>query len=336
MPSQTESFYAIELQRSLDPSKSRLAIDSHIELQRSHPSKSRLAIDSHLAIQAVLGGPLLFYFAADAHRCVRRFREEGFQKARMVKVQVTCAWPESPRAQRRQKPTPNKHGALGPRANSLARGALCLLFAICHLPSAIAGSPTQGSAAADLVRPSTLNPQPSTPPVPIPLAIVPPPDVFWFGLRFAPVGCSYQGFLIFTNATNATALQLTLAPWTNTDLQCLTNSTWTNAIIPGTTNSIDVLDWTLVGSGLTNSVLLGTNFTGTANWITLYPPPLTNLVLTVTAATGATNIVRSPSLSGPWILLGTTNYIATNPPGTFYFRGKGKKGNTISISAHLQ
>ena len=72
----------------------------------------------------------------------------------------------------------------------------------------------------------------------------------------------------------------------------------------------------------------GTNLTA-AVW--LIPPPLTNLVITVTATSGATNLVRSQSLSGPWTALGTTNYVTTNPPGIYYFRGIGKPGNAVVI-----
>lgn len=81
----------------------------------------------------------------------------------------------------------------------------------------------------------------------------------------------------------------------------------------------------------TNVTECGTNLTIS---IAVLPPPLTNCVLTVT--TTGTNLYRSTSLKGPWSALNTTNYTATNLPSPYYFRGKGSRGNTVSISSRMQ
>lgn len=81
-----------------------------------------------------------------------------------------------------------------------------------------------------------------------------------------------------------------------------------------------------------NSVPVGTNLTATINVI---PPPPPYVVVTKVSTTG-TNLYGSPGPNGPWSSLGTTNFVATNLVGTIFFRGRGKKGNTVSINATTQ
>lgn len=84
----------------------------------------------------------------------------------------------------------------------------------------------------------------------------------------------------------------------------------------------------------TNFVSDGTNLTVVVPLLKPPPPPLTNCVLKVT--TTGTNLYRATSLKGLWSALNTTNYTVTNLPAPCYFRGKGSRGNTVSISSRMQ
>ena len=133
-------------------------------------------------------------------------------------------------------------------------------------------------------------------------------------MQWMTTNCGFQP-LTWTNTIGAHAVTVGWTP----DATCIvTNTPWTNA-----TNY--VIQWTLLGSGATNFIDAGTNTQAT---IQIVPWPLTNLVLTVT--TTGTNLYRAASLRGPWTALNRTNYTATNPPAPYYFRGKGRRGNTVA------
>ena len=73
MPTQNESFYAIQLPCFMDPRRARLASSLH-------------------------SGPLLAYTRKEAVRIKRDFIASGFRQARVVKVTATFRWPSRPRA----------------------------------------------------------------------------------------------------------------------------------------------------------------------------------------------------------------------------------------------
>lgn len=90
--------------------------------------------------------------------------------------------------------------------------------------------------------------------------------------------------------------------------------------------------WGSAPRSYSNSLPVGTNLTATINVIPTPPP---HVVVTKVSTTG-TNLYGSPGPSGPWSSLGTTNFVATNLVGTIFFRGRGKKGNTVSIQTAAQ
>lgn len=104
---------------------------------------------------------------------------------------------------------------------------------------------------------------------------------------------------------------------------------------PGTNRIAEYIVWKGRASGnYTNSYSAGTNLTLT---VPLLPPALTNLVVTVTTG-NATNLQYRAGFAGAWVMLGATNWTATNPPAPRYWRALGRKGTIpfISISAKSQ
>jgi hypothetical protein len=83
----------------------------------------------------------------------------------------------------------------------------------------------------------------------------------------------------------------------------------------------------------TNGYPAGTNLTLA---LPLLPPPLTNVVLTITT-TRAIDLMWSCALGAaePWHLLGTNNWMATNPPSPMFFRAIGRN-STVTIRARMQ
>ena len=211
-----------------------------------------------------------------------------------------------------------------PKGHRLAFLASVFL-AIGHCLSAIASAPTQGSAASDLLAPrSTLHASssPSLPSLPIPLAVIPPALPVQTNY-FAATAISTDGLesdysneatnILMSTNSGAVALAWDASAATNIATYVLYTGSASRAYTA------------------TNNV--GTNLTA-AVWV--IPPPLTNLVLTVTASAGASNLVSAPTPRGPWTLLGTINYIATNPPSPRYFRAKGASGCQVNINSRLQ
>lgn len=162
------------------------------------------------------------------------------------------------------------------------------------------------------------NAAPSPPPAP-PLTDPIQPDVYWVNIQWASPVCGFQP-LLWTNSTGAYSALIAWSPGP-TNL-CWEGSTWTNA-------ASYVVQWSLIGSGVTNWVDAGTN---TQAWIEVATPPMTNLVLTVTATSGATNLYAAGSLFGPWVPLGTTNWVVTNPVAPLFFRATGNASSGVNIS----
>lgn len=94
----------------------------------------------------------------------------------------------------------------------------------------------------------------------------------------------------------------------------------------GTTTYLSVTAWGTNGLQSTNS-----------NEVRLPPAPLTNWVLTVTSS-GATNLQWRSSLArgAAWHSLGATNYMATNDWGKPWWRGVGRRTNSVTLRARWE
>ena len=243
-------------------------------------------------------GPGLHYWRKKAIEFKNGLVEVGFKKARVVKVRVTYHW--------------------------------ILLSAFCLLHSAIASSPTQGAAAADLVR-KVAHRSASAPLAIGTLQSAMPPAVPQFAPRLvASVSTQTWYFAATAVATNGLESDYSSeVSFSTTNRHVAVTLAWDPS--PGTNTGLRYNIYTGGASRTyTNTASAGTNLT---LMVALYPPPLTNTLLTVTGTLGATNLAWASSLRGPWMLLGTTNYTGTNVPSPRFYRGVGKQGNKVTIKS---
>ena len=241
-------------------------------------------------------GPGLHYWRKKAIEFKNGLVEVGFKKARVVKVRVTYHW--------------------------------ILLSAFCLLHSAFASSPTQGAGAADLVRKAAPIAPVQSSAIGNGLSAIPAlPTV---NLILKPTTTQTWYFAATAVATNGLESDFSSeVSFSTTNRHVEVTLAWDPS--PGTNTGLRYNIYTGGASRTyTNTTSAGTNLTLT---VALYPPPLTNTLLTVTGTLGATNLAWASSLRGPWMLLGTTNYIGTNVPSPRFYRGVGKQGNKVTIKS---
>jgi hypothetical protein len=205
-----------------------------------------------------------------------------------------------------------------------------LVFALCHLTSAMASPPTQGAAAADLVR-KVARRSAIAPPATGALQSAMPPAVPQLAPRLvSPVSTQTWYFAATAVATNGLESDFSSEViFGTTNRHVAVTLAWDPS--PGTNTGLRYNIYTGGASRTyTNTTSAGTNLTLT---VSLYPPALTNTLLTVTGTLGATNLAWASSLRGPWTLLGTTNYVGTNVPSPRFYRGVGKQGNKVTIKS---
>jgi len=154
---------------------------------------------------------------------------------------------------------------------------------------------------------------PAAPPGPTPKPIFPP---FYFVVTATATNgleSNYSNEAIFTNTIPGLKTNVTLG--------------WDASV-----SDLPISNYTIfmgrVSGVYTNRFNAGTNL---ALSVSLYGPRLTNWILFVTT-TNATNLAMSDSLSGPWTLLNTNNWTATNPPAPRFFLGVGESENRVMIS----
>ena len=201
---------------------------------------------------------------------------------------------------------------LKPKGSRLAFLA-SLVFALCHLTSAIAGSPSQGSGAADLVRKTA-------PIAPVQSSAIPAlPTV---NLILKPTTTQTWYFAATAVATNGLESDYSSeVRFTATNRRPTVTLAWDPS--PGTNTGLRYNIYTGGASrAYTNVTAAGTNLMLA---VPLFAPQLTNIVL-VFSTTG-TNLSRAAVASGPFLpyVPSRTSLTLTNPAGALYFRSLGGK-----------
>lgn len=190
--------------------------------------------------------------------------------------------------------------------------------------AALAATATAAIITGVFLIPPNKTPQPTPPPEPpSPKILASPPRVYYFtATAIDTLGqeSEFSNEVPFTN--RAPLARLVTLAW---DHSPSTNPLANYRLLWGTNSR----------AYFSNTLFAGTATTGT---VRILPPILSNLVITVSTSGGSvTSLASSASWRGPWTNLNCTNWAATNPGGTRYFRGLARKaGGRILISSGLQ